>query len=81
MAGKGFNKEMTCSAELREFTGEKKIARGQLMKVIWKYVKKHDLQNPKNKREILPDKKLGAVLGNKPIGMFKMAGKLSEHLS
>lgn len=81
MAGKGFNKELTCSAELREFTGEKKISRGQLMKAIWKHIKKHDLQNPENKREIVPDKKLATLIGSKPINMFKMPGKLSEHLS
>ena len=45
-----FMKELNCSDELREFTGEKKISRPQLMKVFWKYAKKHHLQVEDNKR-------------------------------
>lgn len=87
MAGKGLMKEMKCSEELQAITGEKKISRGQMMKAVWKYIKKHGLQGAKNdkgkkdNRWIDPDEKLGAVIGKKPISMFKMAGKLSEHLS
>lgn len=85
--GSGITKEMKCSDELQEIVKEKKISRGQMMKAVWKYIKKHDLQGAKNdkgkkdNRWIAPDEKLGAVIGNKPISMFKMAGKLSKHLS
>jgi chromatin remodeling complex protein RSC6 len=74
-------KEMRCSDELRELVKEKKISRGQMMKAVWKYIRKHKLQNPKNKRNIIPDSKLGAVIGKKEISMFQMTAKLSKHLS
>lgn len=79
--GSGLMKEMRCSDELRAIVKEKKISRGQMMKSIWVYIKKHKLQDKKDKRTINPDEKLAAVLGKEPVNMFKMAGKLSEHLS
>ena len=79
--GSGITKEMKASEELQAIVKEKKISRGQMMKAIWKYIKKHDLQDKKDKRQINPDTKLAAVIGKKPINMFKMAGKLSAHLS
>jgi chromatin remodeling complex protein RSC6 len=75
-----FMKELRCSEELEEFLGEKKVSRPQLMKKIWKYIKSHKLQDKKDKRTINPDKKLATILGSKPINMFKMAKKLSDHL-
>jgi DNA topoisomerase I len=87
MAGKGLMKEMKCSEELAAVIKADKISRGQMMKRVWVYIKKHGLQGAKDdkgkmsNRWIAPDEKLGAVLGNKPLSMFKMAGKLSKHLS
>jgi chromatin remodeling complex protein RSC6 len=72
---------------LQAIVKEKKISRGQMMKSVWKYIKKHGLQGAKNdkgkkdNRWIAPDEKLGAVLGSKPLSMFKMTAKLSKHLS
>lgn len=78
---KGFNKELRASEELREIVKEKKISRGQMMKAVWGYIKKHKLQDKKDKRTINPDSKLAKVLGSKPINMFKMTKQLSKHLS
>ncbi len=75
-----FMKELKCSDELKEFLGVKKVSRPQLMKKIWAYIKKHKLQDKEEKRTINPDAKLATILGKKPINMFKMAKKLSEHL-
>lgn len=51
--GSALKKEMKCSSELREFLkGEKKISRADLMKAIWKYIKRHDLQVEENRRAI-----------------------------
>ncbi len=85
--GSALKKEMKCSDELRAVVKEKKISRGQMMKSVWHYIKRHKLQGAKDdtgkmsNRWIAPDEKLGAVIGKKPISMFKMAGKLSKHLS
>ena len=79
--GSALSKEMKASDELRGIVKEKKISRGQMMKSVWKYIKKHGLQDKKDKRTINPDEKLAAVIGKKSISMFKMTAKLSKHLS
>ena len=48
-------------------------------KKLWDYIKANNLQDPNNKRLICPDAKLAKVLGDEPIDMMKMAGKLSKH--
>lgn len=70
----------TLSAPLAAVCGTKSCNRPQVVKKVWAYIKKHKLQDAKNRRMINPDKKLGAVLGNRPINMLKMAGALSKHL-
>ena len=47
---------------------------------VWDYIKKHDLQNPENRREILADDKLEAVFGKKKVTMFEMNKHLAQHL-
>ena len=80
--GSALKKEMKCSDELRAVVKEKKISRGKMMKAVWKYIKKHKLQDKKDKRVInTKGTKLEALLGKKPINMFKMTAKLSDHLS
>eukprot|EP00744_Colponema_vietnamica_P000714 GILI01001254.1.p1 GENE.GILI01001254.1~~GILI01001254.1.p1 ORF type:complete len:313 (+),score=119.92 GILI01001254.1:46-984(+) len=78
----GLSRPMVLSPELSEFLGgEASAARTAVVKRIWEYVKAHDLQNPKNKKEILIDEKLGKVFkGLKKIGMFEMSRLLSKHL-
>jgi upstream activation factor subunit UAF30 len=68
------------SKDLSIFTGKKELSRGEVMKKIWQYIKLKGLQNPKDKREILCDKVLEALLGVKRVNMFKMAGLLSKHI-
>lgn len=68
------------SAELAEVVDAKKATRPQVVKKLWAYIKAKKLQDTKNRRMINPDKKLGAVLGNRQISMLKMAGAISKHL-
>ena len=64
-----FMKELKCSDELRKFTGEKRISRPQLMKVFWKYAKKHHLQLKDAKRIVkVEGSKLEALFSSKLIG-------------
>ena len=44
-------------------------------------IKKHELQNPENRREILADDNLEAVFGRKKVTMFEMNKYLSQHLT
>ena len=47
---------------------------------VWDYIRKNNLQNPENKREILADAKLEPVFGKKKVTMFEMNKHLAAHL-
>ncbi len=82
-AASGLTK-ITCSLseELQAVCGgAKKLTRPQIVKKLWAYIKAHKCQDTKNRRMICPDKKLAAVIGNKPVDMLKLAGFLSKHIS
>lgn len=75
-------KPMTLSADLEAVVGKGPMPRSEVVKKIWVYIKKHDLQNPKNKRNILADDKLKVVFGGKSeVTMFEMTKLVSAHLS
>lgn len=69
------------SPELAEIVGAGPMPRTEVTSKIWEYIKKHNLQDSKDKRTINPDEKLAKVLGSAPINMMKMAGALSKHIS
>jgi DNA topoisomerase-1 len=68
------------SPALQEVVGEKELSRPDVTKKLWEYIKANNLQDPKNKRTIVPDAKLAKVIGKDPIDMMKLAGKLGKHL-
>jgi upstream activation factor subunit UAF30 len=81
-AGSAFNKAMKISAELAAVIGGDARPRTEVTSAIWTYIKKHNLQDPKNKRNILADDKLKAVFGGKKtVTMFEMTALVSKHLS
>ncbi len=74
-------KPMHLSAELEEVIGKGPMSRGEVVKQLWVYIKKHDLQNPANKRNILADAKLKPIFGGKgEVTMFEMTKLVSGHL-
>ena len=76
-----FMKALTPSAILAEIVGKNPLPRTQVVSKIWEYIKKHNLQNPKNKRNILADEKLAKLFGKKEVTMFELAGIVGKHLS
>ncbi len=77
-----FMKPMKISDELAEVVGKGPMPRSEVVKKLWEYIKKHDLQDPKNKRNILADDKLKVVFGGKAVvNMFEMTKLVSVHLS
>ena len=73
--------DFTPSKELAEIVGKEKITRGQVTKKLWEYIKSNNLQDPKNKRNIVPDEKLAKVFGHKdPIDMMQLAKVISKNL-
>ena len=81
-ANSAFMKPMTISPELAEVVGKGPMPRSEVVKALWIYIKKHDLQDPKNKRNINADANLKAVFGGKGmVNMFVMTKLVSKHLS
>jgi upstream activation factor subunit UAF30 len=76
-----FMKPWTPSAALAAVVGSAPIPRTEIISKMWVYIKKHNLQDPKNKRSILADDKLKAVFGGKKqVDMFEMPGLISKNL-
>ena len=76
-----FAKPLTPSKELSAVVGHEPLPRTEVVKKVWEYIKQHDLQNEKNKREIVADEKLKAVFGRDKVTMFEMNKFLAAHLS
>ena len=73
---------VTPSPELAHIVGAQPLSRGEAMKRVWDYIKKHDLQDPENKRRIRADDNLRAVFGgNDSLSMFEMTAYISKHLN
>ena len=74
-------KPLTPSAELAAVVGPGMLSRGEVVSKIWDYIKKNNLQNPENTREIVADAKLKPVFhGKDRVSMFEMNKHLAQHL-
>ena len=78
----GLHRALKVSPELADVIGGDDIARSDVVKKIWEYIRANDRQNPEDKREILADDKLKKVFdGRDKVKMFEMNKYLSKHLS
>ncbi len=75
-----FSKPLTPSPALAAIVGSAPLPRTEVVSKVWEYIRKHKLQNPQNKREIIADDKLAAVFGQKKATMFEMNKFLAKHL-
>ncbi len=69
------------SAELAAVIGDGLVARPEVIKKIWDYIKAQGLQDATNKRAINADSKLQQVFGKPQVTMFELAGLIGKHLS
>jgi chromatin remodeling complex protein RSC6 len=77
-----FMKPMIISADLAPVVGNGPMPRSEVVKKIWVYIKSNNLQDPKNKRNIVADENLKKVFGGKSVvNMFEMTKLVSKHLS
>lgn len=77
-----FMKPMTISSDLAPVVGKGPMPRSEVVKKLWEYIKKNDLQDPKNKRDIIADENLKKVFDGKAVvNMFEMTKLVSKHLS
>ena len=80
-APNALQKPLQPSPALAEVVGSAPLSRGDVVSKIWVYIKKNNLQNPANKREILADANLKPVFGGKDkVSMFEMNKHLAGHL-
>ncbi len=77
-----FMKAMQPSSVLAEIVGDKPLPRTEVVKKLWAYIKKNQLQDPKERRNINADDKLKAVFGGKKtVTMFEMTKLVNKQLS
>ena len=77
-----FMKPMKVSADLGAVIGNNAMPRTEVTKKIWAYIKRHGLQDSKNRRNINADDKLKPIFGGKrQVSMFEMTKLVSKHLS
>jgi chromatin remodeling complex protein RSC6 len=77
----GITAPVTPSPELAEIVGKSDLPRSEVVSKVWAYIKKHDLQDAKDRRQINADEKLAKVFGKKSSDMFEMNKHLSAHLT
>ena len=75
-----FMAPLAVSAALGEVVGTKPLPRTEIVKKMWDYIKKNNLQDKKNRRMINADAKLKAVLGKAQVSMFELAGIINKHV-
>ncbi|MCC2673980.1 MAG: hypothetical protein K0R89_954 [Ramlibacter sp.] len=80
-ANSAFMKALKPSPQLAAVIGPEPVPRTEVTKRLWTYIKENNLQNPANKRNILCDEKLKAVMGKDEVTMFEMTGLVGKHLS
>jgi upstream activation factor subunit UAF30 len=77
-----FMKPMNISPELAAVVGNGPMPRSEVVKALWVYIKKNNLQDPQNKRNINADENLKKVFDGKAmVNMFEMTKLVSKHLS
>ena len=77
-----FMKPMQISDDLAKVVGSKPLPRTEVTKNLWEYIKKNDLQDSANRRNINADANLKVIFGGKDqVSMFEMTKLVSKHLS
>ncbi|MEK7077153.1 MAG: SWIB/MDM2 domain-containing protein [Patescibacteria group bacterium] len=82
MANSAFMKPMSISSDLAVVVGAGPMPRSEVVKKLWEYIKKNNLQDQANKRNINADENLKKVFGGKEmVNMFEMTKLVNKHLS
>ena len=68
------------SGPLADVIGNKPLPRTEIVKKVWDYIKKNNLQDQKNKRMINADAKLKPLFGKNQISMFELAKIVNNHV-
>ena len=75
-------KALQPSEELSAVVGPKPLARTEMTRKLWEYIREHNLQDKQKRTQINADDKLKAVFGGKKsVTMFEMTKLANKHLS
>ena len=80
-AQNALQKPVRPSSDLAAVVGSQPLARSEVVSKIWEYIKRHNLQNPENRREIVADDTLRKIFGKDKVTMFELNKHLGQHLS
>jgi chromatin remodeling complex protein RSC6 len=75
-----FMRALTPSTTLAAIVGATALPRTEVVKKLWAYIKKNNLQDSKNRRNINADDKLKPIFGKATVSMFEMTKLVSKHL-
>jgi upstream activation factor subunit UAF30 len=75
-----FMAALTPDPVLADVIGNKPLPRTEIVKKIWDYIKKNNLQDQKNKRMINADAKLKPLFGKNQVSMFELAKIVNDHV-
>ncbi|THU53228.1 hypothetical protein C4D60_Mb10t12210 [Musa balbisiana] len=79
---RGITKPRPVSPAMQAIVGVPEIPRTQALKLIWAYIKEHNLQDPENKKIIVCDEKLKAIFGGRDrVGFLEISGLINPHFS
>lgn len=77
-----FMRALKPSVELSKVVGNSPLPRTEATKKLWEYIKRNNLQDPSNRRNINADATLQTVFGGKKtVNMFEMTKLVAKHLS
>jgi chromatin remodeling complex protein RSC6 len=80
--GSAFMKPLNVSEDLAKVVGKGPMPRSEVVKALWVYIKKNNLQDPAKKRNIVADENLKKIFGGKAVvDMFEMTKLVAKHLS
>ena len=79
--GPGLNKPYVPSPALAAVVGSEPMPRTEVAAKVWDHIRRHELQDPADKRTIVADDKLRAVFGQDRCTRFEMQKLLSPHLT
>merc|ERR1712179_281111 len=75
-----FTKKFKLSSDLSSIIGKKEASRSEIVKELWAYLKKNNLQDPEMKQWFTPDKKMAKVFGKDKLKAFSMTKFINPHL-
>lgn len=81
-ANPAFMKALKPSPAFAKIVGSQPLPRTEATKKLWEYIKRNNLQDQTNKRNINADATLQTVFGGKrTVNMFEMTKLVAQHLS